>query len=65
MLHTLKRTIIRIKTLLGDYNDGSGFNTATQVDFNQLSMLPELHDQRLELGTTAGTLGCWCRAQFL
>lgn len=30
-----------MKTLLGDYNDGSEFDTATQVDVNHLSVLPE------------------------
>lgn len=37
-----------MKPLLGDYTDDSAFNTATQVDFNQLSTLPERRDQGLE-----------------
>lgn len=48
-----------MKTLLGDYNDGPVFNTATQVDFNQLSMLPEHHNQRLEPVLRSAKLVCF------
>lgn len=60
-----------MKTLVGDYNDGSVFNTATQVDFNQLFRVSGT--PRSQIGawsqisqtcvfcvTSAETLGCLC-----